>query len=127
HVSPAWPSQIFPIKTAQEVGFPLKLLDGTSNFLPRFGFAYQFHRKFVLRGGYGVYTGALRFNQLQTTGPFAITENFINTASSAGGTGATYALPDPFPATSGTATVASISGFAKTYRTPYSQNWNLSW
>ena len=66
------------------------------------------------------------FGQLQTGGPFAITENFINAAAPGTPTGATYAMPNPFPTASATATVASISGFSNNYRTPYSQNWNLS-
>ena len=125
-VSPAWPSQTFPIKLASAVGFPGKLTNGTKSVEPRFGFAYKLGPKMVLRGGYGVYTGAVRFNALQTTGPFAITENFINQTASGTTTGGLYALPNPFPATAATATVASATGVSPNYRSPYSQNWNLT-
>lgn len=125
-VNPAWPTEVFPIRLASEVGFPSKLIKGTSSFQPRLGFSYKFGPRFVLRGGYGVYTGALRFAELQTGGPFAITENFINTPVAGSPTGARYAMPNPFPESSATAEVASITGFSLNYRTPYSQNWNLT-
>ncbi|MFN7992714.1 MAG: carboxypeptidase-like regulatory domain-containing protein [Bryobacteraceae bacterium] len=124
--SAAWPNQTFPIKTASEVGYPTKLINSHNNWNPRLGFAYKLWKNSVLRGGYGVYTGVLRFNELQTTGPFAITENFINSTDSTAPGGARYSMPNPFPATAATAEVATISGFSKDYHTPYSQNWNFT-
>src|SRR5581483_4460983 len=126
NVNPAWPSKPFPIRLAGDVGFPSKLLRGSNSWQPRFGFAYQLMSKTVLRGGYGIYNSAVRFGSLQTGGPFAITENFINVKSPGSASGALYALPNPFPGTSQTASVASATGWSLDYRPAYSQNWNLT-
>jgi hypothetical protein len=126
NVNPAWPSQTFPIKLANEVSFPSKLLRGSNSWQPRFGFAYRLTPRTVLRGGYGIYNGALRFGTLQTGGPFAITESFINEKSPGTATGALYTMPNPFPASSATAAVASATTYSLDYRPPYAQNWNLT-
>lgn len=126
-VNPAWPAATFPVKTAKEAGFSDKLINGHNNWNPRLGFAYKIGANGVLRGGYGVYTGAQRFNELQVTGPYAITENFINAANPAAPGGARYSFPNPFPSSAAVASVLSINAFSRDYHTPYSQNWNLTY
>lgn len=125
NVNPAWPATPFPIRLASDVGFPSKLLRGSNSWQPRFGFAYRLASNMVLRGGWGIYNSAVRFGSLQTGGPFAITETFINEKAS-NRTGAVYALPNPFPVESKTASVASANGFSLDYRPAYSQNWNIT-
>ena len=39
----------------------------------------------MIRGGYGIYSGLLRWAALQTGGPFAVTDSFLNPAVPATG------------------------------------------
>jgi hypothetical protein len=125
HVSPAWPSATFPVSLASDVNFPSRLVNSSHQFAPRFGFSYRLMDKTVLRGGYGIYTGNLRYNYVQTNGPFAPVESYTNVATPGVGQGAQYAMPDPFPAV-GAANILTINGFNVNYHAPYTQNWNLS-
>jgi hypothetical protein len=125
-VSPAWPTSTFPVKLASQASYPDKLVNGSSSWQPRLGFAYKFGDRTVLRGGYGVYTGAIRFNGLQTGGPFALTSTYINSVDPTSPTGAKYAWPNPFPSTTSVASVLSATGVSKNYRPPYTQNWQLT-
>ena len=125
NVNPAWPSATFPIKLASDLGYPSKLLRGSASWQPRFGFAYRITDNNVLRGGWGVYNSAVRFGSLQTGGPFAITETFVNEKAS-NAAGALYSLPNPFPTNSQIASVASVTGFNLDYRPAYSHNWNVT-
>ena len=125
NVSPAWPSATFPVKLAGQDGYPAKLLNGSSSWQPRFGFAYMFTEKTVLRGGFGVYNGDQRFASLQTTGPFAVTESYTNQFA-ATSTGALYSMPNPFPTSVNLVSRATATGYAKNYHPAYSMNWNLT-
>ena len=124
HVSPAWPSATFPVSLASDVGFPSRLVNSSHQWAPRFGFSYRLMDKMVLRGGYGIFTGNLRYNYVQTNGPFAPIESYTNVATPGVGQGALYSLPDPFPSV-GTANILTINGFNVNYHAPYTQNWNV--
>jgi hypothetical protein len=125
-ISPAWPTSTFPVITASQARFPTKLLKASNSFQPRFGFAYQFGDHTVLRGGFGVYNGALRFGSLQTGGPFAITSSFINQECPTCPGGALYSMPNPFPAASATAVETTATGYSQNYRPAYSENWTVT-
>lgn len=125
-ISPAWPTSTFPVITASQAGYPTKLLNASNSFQPRFGFAYQLASRTVLRGGFGVYNGALRFGSLQTGGPFAITSSFVNTPCATCPGGALYSMPDPFPAAAATATETTATGYSLNYRPAYSMNWTVT-
>lgn len=81
-------------------------------------------QKMVVRGAYGIYTGSLRYNYVQTNGPFAPVESYTNQATPGVGNGALYSLPNPFPA-AGQANILTITGYNVNYHAPYTQNWNL--
>jgi hypothetical protein len=126
NISPAWPTATFPVITASQAGYPTKLLNASNSFQPRFGFAYQFASKTVLRGGFGLYNGALRFGSLQTGGPFAITSSFTNQACAACAGGALYSMPNPFPPALATAAQSTATGYNLSYRPAYSENWTVT-
>ncbi len=65
-----------------------------NNFAPRFGLAYAFNSKTVLRGGYGLFYSLDRggiANQLTQNAPFIVTQFRF------GGTGANVRLSEPIP------------------------------
>lgn len=104
-VSPLYPRNI---RVVGGDPFPKPARD---NFRPRFGFAYRFTDKFVLRGGYGQYSEALgALHRAQGTGPFVIGETYFNQIVA----GVPFlSFPNPFPATLTSAAVPSqsISGY----------------
>jgi len=134
-VSPLFNPAI-PIKLASEVSFPEKLLvQDRNNFAPRFGFAFRpfNNNKTVVRGGYNIFTvgklgAGLRgifLPLLQTGGPFALSETFINQIPAAGND-PQLAFPRPFPSGLGTAASSySISTSNPFIRDGYLQQWNL--
>ena len=135
HVSPLFNPAI-PIQLASEAGFPEKLLvQDRNNFAPRVGFAFRpfNNNKTVVRGGYNIFTvgklgAGLRgvfLPLLQTGGPFALSETFINQIP-AGASDPSFAFPRPFPSTLGTAASSySISTANPNIRDGYLQQWNL--
>jgi hypothetical protein len=102
-------SQLYPVdRIALRTG-DVVLKPKTTNFQPRFGFAYRMRGQTVLRGGYGIYTESLgRYTRLLTGGPFELTETFINTVEN--GT-PQFAFPNPFPSGQGNIASQSITGF----------------
>jgi len=121
NVIPAWPSETFLVVLANRAGYPNKLEYGSSSWQPRLGFAYRLGNRMVLRGGYGVYGGVLYFNDLQTGGPFALTDTYINSSNPADPSGAEYAWPNAYPTAVSTASVLSATGVSKNYHDPYTQ------
>ncbi len=82
------------------------------NYRPRIGAAYRITDTFVFRGGYGAYTEALgNFHRLQGTGPFGLTETFINQDEIRAGR-APLTFPNPFPSRLGNPVASqSVSGY----------------
>jgi hypothetical protein len=111
-ISPLYPSTI-----AVSPGSVTAISDKT-NFVPRLGAAYRLTNHSVLRGGYGIYTSRLGsggvFNdfylinpQLGSTGPFAISESYLNVVKP--GQQPLLQFPDPYPASTALASVPSQS------------------
>jgi len=104
-------------------------IPGKSNFVPRLGAAYRLTDHFVVRGGYGIYISRITGSygdgnstgfannpvlnyfslinpQLGSTGPFSITENYLNTVTAGQ---PLLQFPNPYPPSTGSATVPSQS------------------
>ncbi len=116
NVSPLYPSTI-TVKAGDVQAQAQK-----SNFVPRFGAAFQLNDHSVLRGGYGIYisrfggatglsnnipTGLLNnflpINpQLGSTGPFSLTETYQNQITP-------ISFPDPYPSTTSGVIIPSQS------------------
>lgn len=111
-VSPLYPSSI-TVKSGEVTAIAQK-----DNFAPRLGVAYAFNETTVLRAGYGLFTtrldsgGALNnflpiSPQLGSTGPFSISEVYLNVV--APGTTPLLSFPDPYPSSTASASVPSQS------------------
>src|SRR5207244_166461 len=95
----------------------IKVVTGTArmspslrNFVPRIGVAYRpFGDKFVIRGGYGIFTETLGvFARAQGGGPYQVTETFFNSIQNGV---PLFSFPNPFPAGAGSIPSQSVSGF----------------
>jgi hypothetical protein len=119
-VDPAAISQVSPLYPSDITVVPGNVRASTDkdDIVPRMGAAYMLSDHSVLRGGYGIYTtrystsGAfnnfLPINpQLGSTGPFSISEVYQNVV--APGQAPLLSFPNPFPATTASASVPSQS------------------
>ncbi len=115
-VSPLYPSFIKVVPGA------VQAISDKTNFAPRVGAAYRLSQHSVIRGGYGVYTarldgdigpnGAGSYNnfelinpQLGSTGPFSITQTYLNVLTP--GQQPLLQFPNPYPASTSLAAVPS--------------------
>jgi len=131
NVNAAWPTSDIPVKLASEAGFQPKLLPRRMSWQPRLGFAFRplGTATTVIRGGYGVYSFSLNEQSgsglLQTGGPFAIDEQFVNAPA---GQAESFRWPDAFPP--GVVRLAgsnvSLLAYDRQWRLPYTQQWNLT-
>ncbi len=125
HVNAFYPKNI-PIITASAAGYPANSLINTyhKSIYPRIGFAYKLNDQTVVRGGYGVYTNIIN-NELSSTlagGPFSGSESFNNSITNYV---PAFSFPSPFlPA--GTTATQSVSGANPNMKTPYTQQWNMT-
>jgi hypothetical protein len=121
-VHPAFPKNINVI-TAAEAGFPSHLLKGNSGrFSPRLGFAYRpwSDARTVIRAGYGHF--AIYSYGLNSGGPFALTETFVNQIA----VGVPLlTLTNPFPGL-GAPPAQSVSAIAAGLRDAAFDQWNIS-
>lgn len=121
-VNPAFPSTI-KIVTASQVGYPENLLKGNSGRLsPRLGLVFRpfNNATTVIRAGYGHF--ALYQYGLNTGGPFALTETFVNRITNGV---PLVTLSNPFPSV-GAPPAQSSSGINPNLRDISFQQWNLS-
>ena len=96
------------------------------NFAPRFGFAYRLRNNMVVRGGYGVFTMGMHFDQINTlqvnppTASIQLTNANLNPVAT---------ISDPFPlALIPTPPIYNITSVEpdRKHKDGYYQNWNLS-
>jgi len=123
-VSPAWPSTV-NIVTAKQAGYPDHLLAGNwGRISPRLGLAFRPFNNAgtVIRAGYGHFADYSYERDLNTGGPFALTENFINQI--AGGV-PSITLSNPFPSV-GTPPAQSATGINPNLRDAAFDQWNLT-
>ncbi len=110
-VSPLYPSNITLVSGA------VQAISDKTNFTPRVGAAYRLSEHSVLRGGYGIYTARLdggggNYNnfqlinpQLGSTGPFSITQTYLNVVVP--GQTPLLQFPNPYPGSTASASVPS--------------------
>lgn len=110
-----------------------------SNFVPRIGVAYALTDHSVIRGGYGIFTSRFgstpgAFNnflpinpQLGSTGPFSISEIYLNDVSP--GTQPLLSFPNPYPSSTASATVPSqsVNGYPRDISHGHIHQYSLSY
>ncbi len=105
-----------------------------SLFRPRVGLAYRITDKFVVRGGYGMYTQALGTANngapiaqtlLTQPAPFSIAESYVNQFANGQ---PLFAMPDPFPASLSAASSPSqsVTGYARNITNGKIHEFNVS-
>jgi hypothetical protein len=128
-VSPLF-NPALPIAVASQAGFPNghEGFGDRDNLAPRFGFAYRFNTKSVIRGGYGVFIDNLEVGLASsyTGGPF--TPGSVAYTNSISGGVPLFQWPNAYPpVTPGPSTSApSLNAINPHYRDPYVQQWNLT-
>jgi hypothetical protein len=135
-VSPLYPSNITVVPG------PAYAISDKSDFAPRLSAAYRLSERSVIRGGYGLYTARLdagisapgQFNnfalinpQLGDTGPFSITESYLNVVTT--GHAPLLQFPDPYPGSTAMADVPSQSvyGYPRQASLGRIQQFNVSY
>jgi len=125
-VSPLFPSNIRVV-----AGNPTPSPDG-SNFVPRVSAAYLLDENTVIRGGYGIFNEALGpFTITQTqpsqgTGPFELSETYINAFQNGTSGPTVFSFPNPFPGTGAQVPSQSPNGFPQHTKNGLIHQWNLS-
>ena len=116
------------IVTAEQAGFPDRLVSTQVHLDPRLGLAFQIHGDTVVRAAYGIY-GALANVAAPTGGIFtAGSESNTNLLTCAGGVcSPSFTLANPFPG-GGTAAVTGlpVSGINPNLRSPRTHQWNMT-
>jgi hypothetical protein len=129
-LNPLYPKNI-PIVNASQAGFPSNYLvdfhkTSIANLQPRIGFAYKlFGDKGVIRGGFGTY-GNLIYSTLtaqgMTGGPFSGSVTYTNAFNNGV---PLFSFPSPF-LLSGTTSTQNVNGVNPHVKTPYTEQWNLT-
>jgi hypothetical protein len=103
-------SPLYPVQTIKVAAGPATQSPSLHNFAPRIGVAYRpYGDKFVIRGGYGIFTETLGpYARANGGGPFQLTETFFNSVQNGQ---PLFAFPNPFPAGAGSVPSQSVSGF----------------
>src|SRR5882757_3044739 len=100
-VSPSSLSQVSPLfpSNIKVVGGQVTGNAKLDNLRPRLSAAYRLKQDMVLRGGYAEFTERFGISdRAYTGGPFGVAENYTNVnVPGSNGTGALFALPNPFP------------------------------
>jgi hypothetical protein len=96
------------------------------NLRPRLGAAYRISDRFVIRGGYGIYSEAPgNLYAVPTGGPFGISETYFNTITNGQ---PLLSFPNPFPSSLGLSSIPSqsVTGYPKSYTNGMIQQFNVS-
>jgi carboxypeptidase family protein len=124
-------SPLFPSNIGVVAGNPAPSPDG-GNFVPRISAAYLLDEKTVIRGGYGMFNEALGpFTITQTqpsqgTGPFELSETYINAFQSGNSGPTVFSFPNPFPGTGAEVPSQNPTGFPQHTKNGIIHQWNLS-
>jgi len=108
-ISPFYPTNI------SIVGGKVAPDPDSKNFVPRMGAAYRINDKTVIRGGYGIFNEFLGSAvRNQGGGPFAVTETYFNSINNGV---PLFQMPDPFPASGGSADIPSQDASGYPFKT----------
>ncbi|HET9176910.1 MAG TPA: carboxypeptidase regulatory-like domain-containing protein [Terriglobia bacterium] len=124
-------SPLFPSNIGVVAGNPTPSPDG-KNFVPRVSAAYLLDEKTVIRGGYGIFNEALGpFTITQTqpsqgTGPFELSETYINAFQNGTSGPTVFSFPNPFPGTGAQVPSQNPTGFPQQTKNGMIHQWNLS-
>jgi Carboxypeptidase regulatory-like domain/TonB dependent receptor len=142
-VDPQGISKVSPLypKNITVVSGPVQAIAQKSNFAPRIGVAYALSNSSVIRAGYGLFT--TRFDssgttpgslnnflpvepQLGSTGPFSISEVYMNVV--APGTTPLLQFPNPYPSSTAGATIPnqSVFGYPRNVTHGHLQDFSLT-
>ena len=122
-LNPLLPANVHVV-TAAQAGWPraLRSVDG-NNLVPRAGIAWRFLPHWVLRGAYGIFVDALRFDVAPPAGSplFGYSETFQNFDAAR----PVYRFPDPFGAVGSLGAISPL-GISPHLVNPYVQQWNAT-
>jgi hypothetical protein len=125
-------SPFFPavpgVETAVQAGLPSRSLlhSRYRDFAPRFGLAWEFLPKTVLRGGYGIYYSHLisTLTSYFEGGPFQSSEVYYNSISNGV---PLFQFPNTYNPAAGAANGPStVNAVDSNLKTPYVQQWNFT-
>lgn len=130
-VNPFFPTNV-PIITAAQAGYPDgSLMDFHKDMIrPRIGFAYTPTKdgKTVIRAGYGIYSNLVYANVPvhMNGGPYSGSVTYQNSITNGV---PLFSFPDPFLSSSTTTAAPyseDVQGTNPNFKTPYSEQWNLT-
>jgi len=130
-LNPAFAKSIYPtpILTAGQLGIPESLrFSQKTDFAPRMGFAWKpfSSNRTVIRGGYGKFIEALMGGMVDDAWGVH-TSDVASFGNSIVGGKPVYSFPYPFPSDlAQPGSQAFYQAFAKTYKDPYVQEWDLT-
>ncbi|MGI8991445.1 MAG: carboxypeptidase regulatory-like domain-containing protein [Bryobacteraceae bacterium] len=127
-VDPLFPSNLIPVVTASQAGFPHTLYNtDKTGFGPRFGFAYRplSTETFVLRGGIGIYVdpNTASLYTFGAGGPYLSSESFTNGIVNGA---PLFQFPRAFPAGFGAIGSQSFTPIDSNVRNPKIYQWNMT-
>lgn len=123
-VAPSVRAAGFELVTAQQAGFPNRLVDfGNGDVSPRIGLAWRPFTQTVIRAGYGIFRDFLPPHQ-GNIAPFVPSESFPPNQITNGVPA--FQFPAPFSDTPLPSGALTLSSAPPTLVVPYSQQWSLT-
>jgi hypothetical protein len=127
-VSDLFPTNLVPVIGNSKTAFNDTLMEmDKNNFAPRFGLAWRpFGAKtFVVRGGYGIFYDIIPHQTTRFGPPFVVTEPSYTNPVDVNDPGFVQ-WPLAFPRSTRGAGVSLPGTYEIGFKTPYTQNWNLT-